>query len=338
MARKLIIGAAAVAVLGVGGYFAAERVAEDKARARIAAGLAEAGLADQVTYGKVGVDLFGRGATVADIVYAEDGVPVWRIDRVELADYADDAEGRPVRLAATVSGVQLDFPGWAKSCQEKQVACEYVSDDESEAPEALVADLGLDYRIDDAAKQLKFGAAVSLRGLVEVKAGGTVLGLDTPMLATAAKTASDATRAGLPAPMAAMVGGSGIGRAAEKIDLNEIAMTVRDLGGMRRQAERAAKDGDTRPVAEIAAEQLAEAQEELRANAQGWVPPEFVEAMAAALKPFALEGKPYRIGLAEGAPVALMVKGARGLEFAPEIVDPPSLFAALRPTVSNKPL
>lgn len=338
MARKLIIGVAAVAILGLGGYLAAERVAEDKVRDRIKAGLAEAGLAEQVTYGKVKVDLFGRGTTVADLVYAEDEVPVWRIDRVELADYAADAEGRPVRLAATVSGVHLDFPGWAKSCREKQVACDYVSDDAGEEPEALVADLGLDYGIDDAAKRLKFGAAVALRGLLEVKAGGTVGGLDMPMLATAVKTASDATHAGLPAPMAAMVAVSGIGRAAEKLELSDIAMVVRDLGGMRRQAERAAKDGDARPVEEIAAAQLAEAQEELRANAQAWVPPEFVEAMSAALKPFALEGKPYRIGLAEGAPVELMVKGARGLELAPGIVDPQSLFAALRPTVSNKPL
>lgn len=338
MGRKLIIGAAAVAVLAVGGYVAAERVAETKVRERIDAELATMGAAEQVTYGKVAVDLFGKGATVSDVVYHEAGVPVWRIDRVALTDYAADAEGRPMRFAAAVTGVHLDFPGWAKSCREQRIACDYVSDDLGDEPEALIADAAVDYRIDDAAKRIAFGSAVTLHGLIEIKAGGTVGGLDMPMLASAAQTVADATRAGLPAPMAAMVAISGLGRAAERVELSNVVVAMRDLGGLRRQAEHAARDGDARPVDEIAAAQLAEAQADLRANADAWVPPEFVEAMAAALKPFALEGKPYRIAVAEGAPVALLVKGANGLELAPGIVDPRSLFAALKPSVSNAPL
>lgn len=338
MARKLIIGVAAVAAVAVGGYVAAERAAEGKVRERIDAELGTLGLAEQVTYGKIGVDLFGKGATVADVVYSEAGVPVWRIDRVALTDYAADAEGRPARFAAAVSGVHLDFPGWAKSCAEKRVACEYVSDELGDEPEAILADAGVDYRVDDAARRIAFGAAVTLHGLIEIKTAGTVGGFDLATLANAAQTAAEATRAGLPAPMAAMVAVGGIGRATERVELSNLAVTVRDLGGLRRQAEHAAKTGDTRPAAEIAAEQLADAEAEMRATAPEWVPPELIEAMTAALRPFAMDGKPYRLAVAEGEPVVLLVKGPTGLELAPGIVDPASLLAVLKPTVSNKPL
>lgn len=337
MARKLIIGAAALAAICVGGYAVAERLAEDGMRERIDTEIAALGLSEQVTYGKVGVNLLGQGATVRDLVYSQAGVPVWRVDRVAVTDYAF-AESRLVRLAASVSGVHLDFPGWEKSCREHGVACEYVSDDLREEPDAVLADLAVDYRVDDPARRITLGGAVTLRDLVEIKVGATVGGIGLAAIAEAARTATDATRAGLPAPMAAAVAVAGLGRSAERIEVADVAVALRDLGGLRRQAEQAAKDGDARPLGEIAEAQLAEAQAELRASAEAWVPPAFVEALSEALRPFAMEGKPYRLAVAEGEPVTLLVKGANGLELAPGIVDPATLFAAMRPTVSNKPL
>ncbi len=340
MSRKLTWGALALAVLAVGGYFGAERYAETRMRERIDAELAAAELAGHVTYGEVKANLFDQGGTVRDIVLTEDGVPVWRIDRATVRKYETDAKGHPLRVVTEVSGVHLDFPGWDKACREKGVACDYNPDDGNPSPDEVIADADIDYRMDDAAKTMQFRYGVTLRGLIEVGLAGTVTGLDTAALTAASESAKGAMQSGLPPAMVSLIVAADLGRNAERIAVSDFRVAMRDLGGLRRQAERRARaEGDARPPEALVAEDLDAAQAALRDSAQAWVPKEFTAAMADALKPFALEGKPYRIGAAEGAPVALFERGPTGsLGLAPGLTDVRALFDALHPSVGNAPL
>lgn len=342
MRRKLVwIGAVAVAV-AFGGYKAAEIYAESRVRERIDATVATMGLGDRVTYGAVDVDLIGAGASVSDFVFSEQGVPVWRIDRLAVTDYAADAQGRPVRFAGEIGGAHLAFAAWAKACAAQGIACEYAADAEmlaAQGMDELLVDAALDYRIDDAAKTIAVGGELTLRDVARFALKGRVIGIDQQALAEAAGGAERALAADIPPAMALVLMGVSLGRTAERVAVADLGFSMRDLGGARRSAVRIAEaERDPRPVDAVLAEQLAEAKAVLQASAPAWMPPEFVAAMAAALDPFVWDGKPYTLTMAQGAPVDLLRRGQAGLELPPEIFTPAALFAALTPRVSNAPL
>ncbi len=342
MRRKVLVGIGAVCVIAAGGYVAAEMIAEKKVRERIDTQVAAMGLTGQVAYGKVDVDLIGSGASVSDFVFSEQGEPVWRIDRLAVTQYAEDKNGNPTHFAGGMTGVHLAFAEWARLCKEKGVACAYEGDAEALAAHGtteMVVDASLDYRIDDPAKQITLSGALTLRDTIDFGLKARILGLDNQAMAEAAAGAGRAIDANLPPAMALLVMGVQLGRTAEQVALADFGFAMKDLGGVRKGAQRRAEEtNDQRPLDAVLAEQLAEAKEQLHASAQPWMPEGFLDGMANALDPFIWDHKPYRITMAQDKPVVLLTRGQAGLELPRGIANSRQLFDVLTPKVDNDPL
>lgn len=342
MRRKLLVGVGVLCVVAAGGYKAAEFAAEKKVRERIDGEVAALGLTGQVSYGKVDVDLLGRGGSVADFVVSEQGEPVWRIDRISVTDYAEDKQGNATRFSGGIEGAHLAFAEWAKLCDEKGVACEYAGDAEALAARGtteMLVDASVDYSIDDPTKTINLGAALTLRDTIDFGLKAKIIGLDNQAMAEAAAGAGRAMEANLPPAMALLVMGAQLGRTAEQVAISNLGFAMKDLGGVRKGAMRHAEDtNDQRPVDAVLAEQLTDAKAQLHATALPWMPDGFIDAMAKALDPFVWEAKPYRITMAQDKPVVLLTRGRAGLELPREIVNSRQLFDALTPKVDNDPL
>lgn len=339
---KIGVAVAALCVLAFGGYKALERVAEGKARARIDAQLAELGLTESVRYGTVTVSPLSRGFAVADLAYSEDGSVVWRVDRVDLADLAEDSQGFLRDAVVGVKGVHIAFAQWSKDCTEKGVACAYAANAQEMLDNGireLLVDLDFAYHMDGAAKRLRLAGGMTLRDYVAFSTKLTVGGLSAATLRDVGTWGRDALQSGVPPAIAVALFGQTVGKGVEKVELGDFGFTMTDLGGVRRHAEIQAKDnGDRRPVDDIVREQVAAVQADIRAGAQPWMPQEFTETMAKALEPFAFQGKPYRLRTTATAPLLLLQRGPAGLQAGPDLADPARLFQALAPKVDNAPL
>ncbi|MGE4527225.1 MAG: hypothetical protein AB7D00_02560 [Rhodospirillaceae bacterium] len=339
---KIGVAVAALGVLAFGGFKAFEHVAEGKARARLDAQLAELGLTESVRYGAVTVSPLSRGVTVADMAYSEEGAVVWRIDRVEMADLAEDSQGLLRDAVVGVRGVHLSFAQWSKDCAEKGASCAYAANAQEmldNGIEELLVDLDFAYHMDDAARRLRLAGGLTLRNYVAFSTKLTVGGLSAATLRDVGAWGRDALQSGVPPILAIALFGQTAGKTIEKVELGDFGFTMTDLGGVRRHAEIHAKDtGDARPVDEIVREQVTAVQADIRAGAEPWMPAEFTEAMAKALEPFAYQGKPLRIRTTAAQPLLLLQRGPVGLQAGPDLADPARLFQALAPKVDNAPL
>jgi len=276
------------------------------------------------------------------VTYSEKGTVIWRIDRVTVAGWSEDAKGHLRDADISVRGVHFAFAQWAKDCAATGAACAYAANSQDvidNGIDDLLVDLDLGYHMNDAEKRLRLAGGVTLRDYVAFAAKLTVGGMSAETLDKIGSWGRNAAQSGVPPVIAVALFGQTAGKSIEKVELGDFGFAMTDLGGVRRHAEmQAKKDGDTRPVDEIVHAQVAAVQAEIRAEAQPWMPAAFTESMAKALEPFAYNGKPLRIRTTGAAPLLLLQRGAHGLEAGPDLADPTRLFQALVPKVDNAPL
>ena len=340
--RKRIIAVVALAVVVAGGYGAARLLAQSKLRRSVENGLETAGLAETVSVGSYRVEPLSGRVRLSDLRVKEDGTEGWRAEAVDVERFESSPKAKV--LTARLVGLRFAFADWIRTCKESRKLCplaEQSRDMVAQGIDEIVGDFDLDYRMDEAAKRFRLTSRLHLRDYMDVGMRLDVGGLDTAAFREIGGWIGDAGRAGIPPMLLGLALVQGIGKVAEKIELNEAAFAVTDRGMMRIRTRTEAKAaGDTRPEDEILHERIAALQADLRGAAGDLLPAALREQMAAALPGFAFAGKPLRIGTKVEAPVVLLRRtgGTNALEPGPAMTDIDAAVSALGLGVGNAPL